>query len=596
MLDLPIFHSRDAGYRRPFGALPRGTAMDITFMPPRIWGALRVMLVAEIEESGEVFEIQLEWQEHKRDRDVYVGSLSTNGILGLVWYHFRIERGINPPLFYGQQAHCKGGEGCLSDLPVGYQLTVYDGKAYMPDWYGKGLTYHIFADRFAQGNVAPAGDFPRTLHTNWNATPTFAPTEEGIVLNNDFFGGNLAGILEKLDYIESLGVKTIFLSPIFEAASNHRYDTGDYLKIDPLLGDEDDFQELCKVCETRGIRVMLDGVFNHAGYDSRYFNGYSNYDEVGAYQSKDSRYFDWFHFDNWPDEYASWWGILILPKLNVNNPDLRKFLLDGKDSVVRKWLNLGASGWRLDVVDEVPDDFVAQLRRSAQTEKKDAVVIGEVWEDASNKIAYSVRRRYFWGDELDGVMNYPLRNALLAYVLGGSAHDFVADMECLRENYPRFAYYNLMNALGTHDTPRILTVLGSDPTAYHATKAERADVKLSPQQRELAIKRLKIATLILYCFPGSPCLYYGDEAGSEGYEDPLNRRTYPWGREDNELIAWHRELGELRNKNAALQEGGIEYHDCTDNVLCFTRMLGSKHVTVRVDNRTYEYSYEHTRL
>ncbi len=583
--DIKIFDSRDVAYRRPFGALSTGQTLDLTFMPPRIWGAQRVVLEVFVERQERRFEVPLRWQGCERQHDVYTGSLPTDGLLGLVWYCFRIERGDRAPFYYGNNEQSTGGEGAVSDTPKGYQLTVYQQQQ-TPEWFGRGVTYHIFPDRFARSGALPdvSGMIgSRWLHTDWNEQPYFLPNEHGEVLNNDFFGGNIAGLTEKLDYIASLGVDTIYLSPIFEAASNHRYDTADYLNVDPLFGTSQQFEQLCAAARKRKLRVLLDGVFNHTGYDSRYFNGRGSYDELGAHQSQQSPYLDWYDFRHWPNDYASWWGIYTLPQVNEHSQSLCRFLFDDP-GVVRHWLRAGADGWRLDVVDELPDEFVARLCAAARDEKKDAVIIGEVWEDASNKTAYGQRRKYFDGNELDGVMNYPLRNALLNYLLGGSSADFQTQMESLRENYPHSAYYSAMNFLGTHDTPRVLTVLGASPDDYTGSKTDRAHRRLSDDQRRLAVSRLKLGSLLLYCFPGSPCLFYGDEAGMEGYEDPLNRATYPWGREDAELLAHYRLLGQLRRSHAALQQGDIAYHDCGDAVLCFSRSLDGATLTVLTNN------------
>ena len=315
---------------------------------------------------------------------------------------------------------------------------------------------------------------PRVLHENWSDIPEYRPNEQGEILNNDFFGGTLRGIASKLDYLESLHVRTIYLNPIFQAYSNHRYDTGDYKRIDPMLGTEEDFRALCAQAAARGMRVILDGVFNHTGYDSRYFNGSGRYNSLGAHQSKDSPYYGWFDFKRWPDEYGSWWGIYTLPQVNEMNEDYLRYIIEDEDSVIRRWLRLGASGWRLDVADELPDAFIRHLTAAAKREKPDALVLGEVWEDASNKISYSERRAYFHGGELDSVMNYPLSDAILAFLGGGTAEHFAETMECIRENYPHDVFYSLMNVVGTHDTARTLTLLGVADEEWRMDRDARA--------------------------------------------------------------------------------------------------------------------------
>ena len=409
----------------------------------------------------------------------------------------------------------------------------------------------------------------RWLHESWDDQPVFRPDEDGQITNRDFFGGSLAGITEKLDYLQSLSVTTLYLNPIFEAASNHRYDTADYRAIDPLLGDEETFRTLCREAHKRGMRVMLDGVFNHTGSRSRYFNADGFYPELGAAQSQDSPYYDWYSFHPWPTDYDAWWGVKTLPAVNEQRPAYRQFIFKGEDSVVRHWLRCGADGWRLDVADELPGDFIAGIRRAIEDEKPDGYLLGEVWEDGSNKVAYSQRRRYLLGRETHGLMNYPLRTALLRWIGGGDAAEFRESMETLRANYPPAAFYGAMNFLGTHDTPRILTLLGAEHIP--AAKEERAAFALSPAQLARGRAKLRLAGMLLYGFPGSPTLFYGDEAGMQGFEDPLNRGTYPWGREDTGLLDFFRALGRLRKERRSLQSGSLTYIYAQGGGLVITR-------------------------
>ncbi len=577
----PVFDSRDTFYREPFGAVTAGTTVSFAFCPPRAWGVTSVALCVIYEFDRQSEEIPMAWAEMQGGQDTYRCALSTENRIGPVWYHFRME-GARGTTYYGCPGQL-GGVGAESDtVPPAYQLTVYQRDGVTPDWYGQGVTYHIFPDRFAKKGQASVkglvGD--RRLHTVWEDVPDYLPDENGEIRNRDFFGGNVAGVLDKLPYLRDLGVTTIYFSPIFEAASNHRYDTADYRNIDPLFGTEAGFAELCRVAHRLRMRVILDGVFNHTGYDSRYFNGRGSYDTLGAHQSQDSPYYNWYEFNHWPYEYSSWWGIYTLPQVNETEASYMNFIIDGEDSVIRHWVRAGADGWRLDVADELPDEFIRRLRAAATAEKDDAVIIGEVWEDASRKISYDVRRRYFVGDELDGVTNYPFRNALLGYLLEGHAESFKAQMESLRENYPKQNFYSLMNILGTHDTPRALTVLGADPADYGTPREERAQKRLSEERRALAARRLKLGSLIQFAFPGSPCVYYGDEAGLEGFEDPFNRAGYPWGREDADLLKHYRLLGHLRGSLPEWQCGDIEYLEAQGDLLVFRRKLKSAQVIV----------------
>ena len=531
------FDSRDPACKSPFGAVPCGTevsfAVFCTDEENIVSGALHV--TEEFAGREQTVPLTLSggaW------RCVYAAPRRPE----LAWYRFSLRRRSGETVTLAQR-----------------QLTVYEEYGAAPDWFGRGVSYQIFPDRFCRSRVPdPAGLVgDRTVHENWQDTPEFRPDERGEIRNRDFFGGDLAGIISKLDYLKSLGVTTLYLNPIFEAASNHRYNTADYMAIDPMLGTAEDFRALCREAHARGMRVLLDGVFNHTGSASRYFNADGFYPELGAAQSKDSPYYNWYHFTHWPDSYDAWWGIKTLPAVEENQASYRDFIIRSEDSVVRHWLRCGADGWRLDVADELPDDFIAELRQAMDAEKPDCLLLGEVWEDGSNKIAYDRRRKYLLGRETHGLMNYPFRTAALDWLCGGDAAAFRENMEQLRENYPSPAFYSAMNFLSTHDTPRILTLLGGEPTP--ADKAERAAAQLSPAGRELARRRLMLGALLLYTFPGSPTVYYGDEAGMEGYEDPLNRRAFPWGAEDEELLRWYRKLGQLRGGRPSLQRGDICY-------------------------------------
>jgi len=553
----PIYNSRDLRYKTPYGAVPCGTSVQFTLRPDRAAGFSHAALRARFEmDDNRTVSVTMPWTGTQLGVDEFSGMLDTGNYVGLVWYSFVLE----------------GLDGRTQELGE-YQLTVYDKNEQVPGWFGEGVSYQIFPDRFFRTRVPdPTGLVGgRTVHQSWSEDPNYRPNEKGEVRNRDFFGGNLAGITEKLDYLQFLGVETVYLCPIFEAAENHRYGTADYSRIDPMLGTNEDFKTLCDALHQRGMRLMLDGVFNHTGFVSRYFNGDGFYPEAGACQSEDSPYRSWFQFKNWPDEYESWWGIYSLPAVNENDPGYRNFIFGDEDSVVRRWLRAGADGWRLDVADELPDDFVHGIHTAARTEKPDAVVIGEVWEDGTTKIAYDVRRRHLLGGHCDGLMNYPFRTALLDYLRGAGAEQFVEQMETLRENYPPFAFYSAMNALGTHDTLRVLTLLGTGRAHTDKTKDWRATHRLTPYERQFGKELLKVGAAVLFCFPGSPTVYYGDEAGMEGFEDPFNRRTFPWGHEDNELTDWFSALGNLRKKSPALRRGDLHWLAGERDVLAFTR-------------------------
>ena len=357
---MTVFDSRDPRYKSPFGAVPCGTAVTLTVTPEETFAACAAVTFGEF--AGCRGETPL-----LPCPGGFSGVFTAPDAPELVWYTFRFTRRDGSSAFLGRNGW--GGEADRQP----WQLTVYDGRAKTPDWFGRGVTYQIFPDRFDRARTRGVDGRIgcRTLHERWDETPLCGPNERGDYCE-DFFGGDLAGITEKLDYLASLHVTTLYLNPIFEAASNHRYDTADYETVDPLLGDEQDFRTLCTEAEKRGIRVMLDGVFNHTGAKSRYFNADGFYPDLGAAQSKDSPYYNWYHFSHWPDSYDAWWGIKTLPAVEENQASYRDFIIRSEDSVVRHWLRCGADGWRLDVADELPD---APSRSQVLTMLRSPVII-----------------------------------------------------------------------------------------------------------------------------------------------------------------------------------------------------------------------------
>lgn len=556
-----IFRSRQREYRSPVGAVSETCAVSLRLRLSRRVGAVSVTAVVICDADNTRSEYPLQWCALRGAYDCYEGELPCRDP-GLYWYFFRIE-GAEGTTYAGKD----GREAVLTKDPAAWQLSVYADAYDTPEWIRGGIYYHIFVDRFFRAGDTPVRE-DAVLHEQWGDMPVYLPNEEGEIVNNDFFGGNLRGIREKLPYLQSLGVTCLYLSPIFTAYSNHKYDTGDYTVIDPMFGTEEDFMQLCCDARRMGMHVILDGVFNHTGSDSVYFNKNGRYKSVGAYQSTESPYYSWYRFEDYPDVYQSWWGIKTLPQVEESDPSFRAFIC-GKDGVVRRWLRAGASGWRLDVADELPDAFLEELCCAAREEKKDALIIGEVWEDASNKIAYDARRHYFEGKQLDGVMNYPLRTAILRFVLEHNAQQLAETLEWLCENYPMQTVHCLMNALGTHDTPRALTVLAGQ--ALPSTRPEQAKVTLTKEQYDEASARLRHAVFLQMFLPGVPCVYYGDEAGMQGCADPFNRGCYPWGREDAELLTWYRKLGEIRRGISLLQDGAYTTLKAENGCFLFAR-------------------------
>jgi len=436
-----------------------------------------------------------------------------------------------------------------------FQLTVYAVDYETPDFLKGGVMYQIFPDRFCKSGK-PHENIPegRILREDWGGTPYYKPDHNGHVWNNDYFGGDFAGIQSKLQYLKDLGVTCIYLNPIFESHENHRYNTADYMKADPLLGTNDEFEELCTEAKKYGISIILDGVFSHTGADSVYFNKFGRYKkEPGAYQSRESRYYEWYTFINYPDNYEAWWGIDTLPNVLENNESYTEFIC-GDDGVLNYWLSKGIAGYRLDVADELPDRFLDNLRKCVKKFDKDKIVIGEVWEDASNKESYGVKRRYLLGEQLDSVMNYPFREAVINFVKGGNPKDFINSIMTVLEHYPKPTIDVLMNFVSTHDIERAINRLGGE-YCDDKSKDWMAERWLTHDQYTKGKNLLKVAMALIFFLPGVPSIYYGDEAGLQGYKDPFNRRCYPWGHEDTELIEYVSELSRVRKSIPNMKKG-----------------------------------------
>lgn len=530
-----IFNSHNEKCRCPKGAVKCKTNIHFKIFLDKSLCCREASLNIQFDETHKTESLKMFWCEDcENSKEAWECDYLVPSV-GLFWYHFEIKTD-NESLFIS-----KGnlGEGKIIKSPAdisNWQITCYGEDFSTPDWLSGGIMYQIFPDRFFNSKN-PKENVPsdRLLRDDWGEDPLSKANKDGVVTNSDYFCGDLLGIIEKLPFLKGLSVTCIYLNPIFLAHSNHRYNTADYSKIDPLLGTETDFKNLCYFAKKFGISIILDGVFSHTGSDSIYFNKENRYKTNGAYNSEKSPYKGWYKFKSWPCEYNSWWGFESLPEVNKMDESYNEYI-NGKNGIVKKWLTAGAKGWRLDVADELPDEFIENIRASAKNKDPDAIILGEVWEDASNKISYGKRRRYLLGTELDSVMNYPIRNGIIDFIISKNSkclYDTVLD---IMENYPEPVIKNLMNILGTHDTERILTVISD----YYDSNAE---------------KILKLASAIQYTLPGVPCIYYGDEAGMVGRKDPFCRRCYPWGDENKKLVSFYQELGKFRANATSLKNG-----------------------------------------
>ena len=571
-----LFDSKQLMYKDPFGTLAPGQKCTLNIHIPSSVQATAVECLINQENGKPALAVPMTYQMKRGAYEIFRGSFSFEE-RGLYFYYFKITTRT------GSFRLFKQGDDTNMEAGDCWQVSCIPAEFTVPQWAMGATMYQIFPDRFHKaGKVDLQGKLePYTVHQDWYEDVEWQPTKDGLILNNDFYGGNFKGIAEKMDYIASLGVGILYLNPISKSFSSHRYDTGDYKTPDPMLGTEADFTALCRAAHARGIKVILDGVYSHTGSNSLYFNKNDTFDSVGAYQSEESAYYDWFTFQQWPDRYTCWWDFDTLPTVKKLEKSFIDYIIRDEDSVVAHWLKAGADGFRLDVVDELPDEFVDLLKKRIRQIKPDALLIGEVWEDASNKEAYGVRRRYFVDGELDSAMNYPFRTAILNFLRDrDDGRGFKDTVMTIAENYPRNVLLCNMNLLGTHDTPRILTALVDD---FDGSREEKSKRHLSMAQYMLAQERLLMASFLQYTLPGIPSLYYGDEAGVEGYKDPFNRRTYPWGREDKELLEHFKRLGRLRKDTEPLRLGDIQFFQSGDQKLGFCRCFDGKQVKIYVN-------------
>ena len=567
-----IYNSRKLKYKNPFGAVEVNTKIRFTIQLPLEFSCAHAY-ICFYDHEGFVKDIELQHDKTENNTIKYMGYVTPQSVR-ILFYYFKIQKDSSTTYIHKNL----DGTGYLSTHSGEcFQLTVFKKNMKTPNFVKGGIYYQIFPDRFCYSNEKKKNvPSDRLLRSDWGNTPSFLPNKHGQILNNDYFCGDLKGIQQKLPYLKSLGVNIIYLNPIFEAHSSHRYNTADYMKIDPLLGTEQDFSNLCLAAKENIISIILDGVFNHTGDDSIYFNKKNRYPTIGAYNSKQSPYYSWYNFSKFPNHYDSWWGFSTLPTINKSNDEFIEFLC-GDNGVIKKWLHLGASGFRLDVVDELPDHLVEKIRKAVKSEGEDKLLIGEVWEDASNKIAYGKTKKYFIGDQLDGVMNYPFRNAIISYIKDKDKYLFENSIMTIVENYPPEILNVCMNLLSTHDITRAITALAGAPEQND--RQWQFESVLSIYEYELGIHMLKCAMVLQYFLPGSPCIYYGDEAGVQGYKDPFNRKCYPWGHENKNILHFARFLGNLRRKLPALANGSINFIKFPRDIVAFSR-CNNNHSTI----------------
>ncbi len=574
------FNSMDDRFKSPIGAVKNGTKVSLL---------IRVNFDLQYSElqynkidSFSIVSIPLNYIGNEGCDRVYKVEFSINDV-GVFFYRFKLVD-FDGRVFYLNRGYCQ--KGVLENHPaMMWQLTVYDHSLITPkEFWGKTM-YQIFPDRFYKSQKAKKNvPTDRVIRSDWGGKPLYGENQndKSTFIGDDYFGGDLKGIEEKLDYLKSLNISVIYLNPIFESHSNHRYNTANYFKIDPSLGDEEDFVSLCKAAHKRDMKVILDGVFSHVGSDSIYFNREGRYPNLGAYQSETSPYRSWFTFEDNPVGYKAWWGISSMPEICENDPSYTDFIC-GEKGVLAHWLKLGADGFRLDVADELPDEFLDNIRRRIKLENPKGLLIGEVWEDASTKHSHGGRRRYLLGRQLDGVMNYPFKNAILDFLTHKDALAFYESVSSIINNYPIETLNCCMNFISTHDTIRAINVL-SESNVCAASRSVQAVSSLSDDEKNKGLELIKIAFSMLFTLNGIPSIYYGDEVGLSGWADPFNRLCFPWEEENESLLDFVKKLSQLReNEREIFAFGKFKFVFASNKIVCFKRFLNQRQITCLVN-------------
>ena len=581
------YNSRDLFFKNKFGSVSAGEEIHLRLVLPRSFCCSGAVFMLR-RDDGAYEELSMLWAGMCGD-DAEIWDIHTTiKTEGLYWYHFDYFSS------YGRSSvlQTQDGIGDFSGNSLArkdWQLTVTEKDFTTPDWLKGGIIYQIFPDRFYNSGTKKENvPTDRVIRKDWGNEPEWRPTHDGKVLNNDFFGGDLKGIEEKLPYLKDLGITCIYLNPIFESHSNHRYDTADYSKIDPTLGTEKDFRNLCKSAKELGIHIILDGVFSHTGDDSVYFNKKGRYSTLGAYNSTESPYYKWYKFTNYPNKYQSWWGFETLPEVIEEGEEYRNFI-NGKGGIIEKWLEAGASGFRLDVADELPDIFIDELRARLKETNPQALLMGEVWEDATTKHSYGSRRRYLLGSQFDSVMNYPFANAIIDFCRSGKAEYFMSEVSQIVENYPKQCLDVMMNHIGTHDTERAITKIAGESCEYR-DRAWQSCHSLGDKYQK-GVELLKCAVALQFTLPGVPSVYYGDEAGMEGYKDPFNRGCYPWGNENLELLDFYRTMGRIRTENPVFRKGYFSPVSSMLGCVAYRRHDENGDIMVIVNRNEHPISY-----
>lgn len=570
------FNSWISDYKRPFGAIANNSTCKFNLYVESFDPNIKVSFILFEDGKWEQDKAKEYIMTRKKDNIFSVDVEFTN--VGYYFYYFKVvEYGkiisiVKNPL---------NNDSIVSDnIYNKWQLTVYNSILNDSETgFENSVMYQIFPDSFYREEIRKSGILSDRIIIDTNYAGIIEDGDRKNIKNNTYYGGNIEGIRRKLSYLKDMGINVIYLNPIFEAHSNHRYNTANFMNLDPLLGTNEEFISFCKDAHNMGIKIILDGVFNHVGADSIYFNKFKRYDILGAYNSKSSTYYSWFknNFYHYPDSYKGWWGDAKgLPAVDTYAPEYIEYIC-GENGVVKTWLERGADGFRLDVIDELPNEFIDILCSSIK-KYGGKIIIGEVWEDATEKFdMYGKRRRYLLGSQIDTVMNYPFFNCAYSYIKYGDFSNLYNGIMSIFEHYPKYSIKLLMNLLSTHDIERISNRLASEGKR-----------EFTKEQLAYSRKMLLLLFVMQFTFPGIPCIYYGDEIAMMGKGNLENRRYFNWECKDNSFIQYIKELASLKKNNEALQ-GDFSFLQLTKEVLIYKRVHNKKSIIVIINRSENRY-------
>lgn len=554
--------------------LENGNFFELKLTIPSSYGWLKDIYFI-IRENNENKMYSLEFEKEENSKSTFKGKifLPTKAL-----YNYFLSFKANEKIYNITRDHVKSD----FDLSDSFKLSVnFD----VPDWAQGATMYQIFVDRFARGSKEEMKPMPRRhIHQSWEEEMQIGPDNEGI-WNNDFYGGDLKGIIQKLDYIQALGVDILYLCPIVFSQSTHRYDASDFEEIDPYAGTKEDLKELCKEAHKRGMHIILDAVFDHTGNDSKYYNEYNSFNTIGAYQSLDSPYAPFYRFKK--DEKGSiifkngrpqqdfWWGQKNMPQCDCSSKEWQEYIT-GKDGIIDQWMALGIDGLRLDVADELSDEFIELIRKAVKRNKKDGFIIGEVWESPMRKNRGFISS----GKGMDSVMSYNFISSLIKYFRYADTEDLKNKIMEMQYEYPTETMLSAMNFTSTHDITRginlwdnnLFDLNGEWPWNLINSDHKQCQNYQLAGNLDNATKIYMAYVFALTFFPGTLSIFAGDEVGVEGLGNLNNRKPFPWNNINEELLGFFQEIGQIRKQEQFLKTAELQVKEITPEYFSYERL------------------------